>query len=199
MAGGVVRRVCGLASLVVVVATASAACSAAPQVTDSTGNSNQVFTGTGFGPVSSTSDPACLLLRPNEIKAAFGSAPPQPHGGQTQGVSGHACWYLQTSNGLMLQLYLFPDMGEQAFREDRFLTSPSVTLETGSQRVPVAGIGDEAVSWNENDLGDSIVAFRKGSNVAVVSVGIFPTSMSNSSRLATAIALAKDAASKVSG
>jgi hypothetical protein len=99
----------------------------------------------------------------------------------------------------MLHLYHFTGMGEQAFRKDSFIIPPLVPVAPGSQRVRVDGIGNEAFSWNENELTESTVAFREGSNVVVVSVEIFPSSMDNSSRAATAISLAKDAASAVAG
>jgi hypothetical protein len=62
----------------------------------------------------------------------------------------------------MLQLYRFSGIGEQAFRKDSFLIPPLVPMAPGSQRVRVDGISDEAVSWNENELAERIVAFREG-------------------------------------
>jgi hypothetical protein len=69
----------------------------------------------------------------------------------------------------------------------------------GLQRVEVAGIGDEAFSWNENYLSTSLVDFREGGDIAVVSLMVFPSLMDNNSRDATAISLAKDAASVLAG
>jgi hypothetical protein len=187
---GRIRGIRHLVCVTVIAVALGTACSGTPAVP----SSPSTAVAEGYGPVSRTSNPACLL-RPDEIKAAFGSPLSGPFPGRTTVIPGSACLYDQISKGINLDVYRFPTMGEQGFHSDNFPLPDLLPVTPGLQRVRVARIGDEAFSWNENYLSTSLVAFREGGDVVVVSLMVFPSLMDNNSRDVTAISLAKDAAS----
>jgi hypothetical protein len=189
VAPGRIWRICGLACVTIIVVALGCACSGASQST---------VVAEGYGPVSGTNNPACLL-NPDQIKAVLGSAS-GPSPGRVKVISGYACFYDQVmTRGVALAVYSFPGMSEQAFQEDRF-PIPGMFLSVPVSapvlyRVKVNILGDESFLWNENVQAASAVEFRRGGNVVVIFLSAPLSSMGNSSRAAAAISLARDAAS----
>lgn len=184
-------RICGQACVAIIVVAVGSACSRTSPLT-------VIAQPTVPGPVSHTSNPACLL-KPDQIKAVLGSAPAGPWPGKVNVMPGYYCFYGHYSkvSSFSLAVYSLPGISEQEFQENHFpipgLFLPLPPSVPGLERVSAAGIGSEAFLWNDNTQSSSAVEFRRAGNIVVVF--LMTASISDNYRATAAIELARDAAS----
>jgi hypothetical protein len=144
---------------------------------------------TGVTPITSTGDPACLLVTPQEVSAAFGVPAQGPFGPSAPGHGDSMmCFYQNISKGHNLTIALYNNLSPAAFAAGDF--EPS-----GPAQWPHAalGIGDQSIAWNLSYA--TVIAFREGRKTVVIEMTA-SASPSNAS-WKPAINLAKIAAARI--
>jgi hypothetical protein len=144
---------------------------------------------TGLTHITSTADPACLLVTPQEASAAFGAPAQGPFGPAAPGHDdSEMCFYQNIPKGLDLTIALYNNRSPAAFAAGDF--EPSGPAQWPH---PALGIGDRSIAWNLSY--STVIAFREGRKAVVIEM-IASASPSNAS-WKPAITLAKIAAARI--
>jgi hypothetical protein len=110
---------------------------------------------------------ACRVIEVHSLSSLFGHALDGPILGKSQTPGGVSCAYGDVGAGELVSADYYGDMTASEFSAQAYFASPMPSEWSNS--VPL--LGDQTMGWLLSG-GEGVVAFRKGENVVVITVGI---------------------------